>query len=458
MLARANNLSMFKKILPLTLILISIFLYLTLTPVDRTPYKNLDFYKRSIHQIHQHFRENRNISIGDTLLIGFAKINLTPTDLAPLAGYGNRRPKEMTRVHDSIYVNTTVINNGKNKIAIISADLLIIPPEVTLILKEKLFNIDWSLPEIFLSATHTHSSLGGWAPGLVGNMIAGTYDTKYSELIASRILESIQRAEKNMKRGAWSFNELSIPSLIRNRLVGTQGVTDPYLKLVALKSGIQEGIHVFYGAHATCLSSENRQMSRDYPGVFSDWMVSNTSLDFAIYSAGAVASMAPKMDVQQEFERSQFVGKEMAKQVALIHQFGFPYEDQLNLKFLRIPLFLRHPMVKISENWAFRPWIFNWAFGHYSTEISMFQLNDLIMIGLPCDFSGELSVELYEYAKSKNLNLIISSFNGGYAGYVTDDKWYDLEKYEPRSMSWYGHDNGAYFVEIVKLLIDYNQS
>ena len=449
---------MFKKILPLTLILISIFLYLTLTPVDRTPYKNLDFYKRSIHQIHQHFRENRNISIGDTLLIGFAKINLTPTDLAPLAGYGNRRPKEMTRVHDSIYVNTTVINNGKNKIAIISADLLIIPPEVTLILKEKLFNIDWSLPEIFLSATHTHSSLGGWAPGLVGNMIAGTYDTKYSELIASRILESIQRAEKNMKRGAWSFNELSIPSLIRNRLVGTQGVTDPYLKLVALKSGIQEGIHVFYGAHATCLSSENRQMSRDYPGVFSDWMVSNTSLDFAIYSAGAVGSMAPKMDVQQEFERSQFVGKEMAKQVALIHQFGFPYEDQLNLKFLRIPLFLRHPMVKISENWAFRPWIFNWAFGHYSTEISMFQLNDLIMIGLPCDFSGELSVELYEYAKSKNLNLIISSFNGGYAGYVTDDKWYDLEKYEPRSMSWYGHDNGAYFVEIVKLLIDYNQS
>ena len=364
----------------------------------------------------------------------------------------------MTRVHDSIYVNTTVINNGKNKIAIISADLLIIPPEVTLILKEKLFNIDWSLPEIFLSATHTHSSLGGWAPGLFGNMIAGTYNTKYPELIASRILESIQKAEKNMKRGAWSFNELSIPSLIRNRLVGTQGVTDPYLKLVALKSGIQEGIHVFYGAHATCLSSENRQMSRDYPGVFSDWMVSNTSLDFAIYSAGAVASMAPEMDVQQEFERSQFVGKEMAKQVALIHQFGFPYEDQLNLKFLRIPLFLRQPMVKIFENWAFRPWIFNWAFGHYSSEISMFQLNDLIMIGLPCDFSGELAVELYEYAKSKNLNLIISSFNGGYTGYVTDDKWYDLEKYEPRSMSWYGHDNGAYFVEIVKLLIDYNQS
>ena len=458
MLPRTKILSMLKKILLLTLILIIISLSFTLTRVDRTPYKKLDFYKKSIHKINQYLTENRNASIGDTLLIGFAKVNLTPSNLAPLAGYGNRRPKEMTRVHDSIYVNTTVINNGKNKIAIVSADLLIIPPEVTLILKEKLFNINWSLPEIFLSATHTHSSLGGWAPGFFGNIIAGTYDAKYPELIANGILESIQIAENNMERGAWSFNELSIPSLIRNRLVGTQGVTDPYLKLIALKSGIQEGIHVFYGAHATCLSSENKQMSRDYPGVFSDWMVSNTTIDFAIYSAGAVASMGPEIGKQQEFERSQYLGKEIAKQVALIHQFGFPYQDQLNLKFLRIPLFLRQPMVKISKNWALRPWIFNWAFGHYSLEVSMFKLNDLVMIGLPCDFSGELAVELYEYAKSKNLNLIISSFNGGYAGYVTDDKWYDLEKYEPRSMSWYGHDNGAYFVEIVKLLIDYNQS
>ena len=142
MLPRTKILSMLKKILLLTLILIIISLSFTLTRVDRTPYKKLDFYKKSIHKINQYLTENRNASIGDTLLIGFAKVNLTPSNLAPLAGYGNRRPKEMTRVHDSIYVNTTVINNGKNKIAIVSADLLIIPPEVTLILKEKLFNIN----------------------------------------------------------------------------------------------------------------------------------------------------------------------------------------------------------------------------------------------------------------------------------------------------------------------------
>ena len=109
MLPRTNILSMLKKILLLTLILIIISLPFTLTRVDRTPYKKLDFYKKSIYEINQYLTENRNASIGDTLLIGFAKVNLTPSNLAPLAGYGNRRPKEMTRVHDSIYVNTCLL-------------------------------------------------------------------------------------------------------------------------------------------------------------------------------------------------------------------------------------------------------------------------------------------------------------------------------------------------------------
>ena len=187
---------MLKKTLLLNSVLIIVFLFSTLTHVDRTSYKELDFYKNGINEINQLLTKNHELSIGDTLLIGFSKVNLTPYDLAPLAGYGNRRPKEMTRVHDSIFVNTTVINNGKSKIAMVSADLLIIPPKVTLLLKEKLLNIDWSLTQVFLSATHTHSSLGGWAPSFLGKMITGTYNAKYPELIANRIIKSIQMAEK----------------------------------------------------------------------------------------------------------------------------------------------------------------------------------------------------------------------------------------------------------------------
>jgi len=45
-------------------------------------------------------------------------------------------------------------------------------------------------------------------------------------------------------------------------------------------------------------------------------------------------------------------------------------------------------------------------------------------------------------AKSKNLHLLVTSFNGGYMGYVTDTKWYDMNAYETRIMGWFGPENG----------------
>ena len=126
----------------------------------------------------------------------------------------------------------------------------------------------------------------------------------------------------------------------------------------------------------------------------------------------------------------------------------------VSIRSFRIPVELRKPAARVSKNLNTKNWIFNQLYGEYDSEISVLQLNDLLLIGLPCDFSGELAVPLYDYARSKGLNLILTSFNGGYIGYVVKDEWYDLDKYETMSMSWYGKDNGAYFSELITRLID----
>ena len=61
---------------------------------------------------------------------------------------------------------------------------------------------------------------------------------------------------------------------------------------------------------------------------------------------------------------------------------------------------------------------------------------------------------LDSYAKARGLNLIVTSFNGGYIGYVTADKWYNLDKYETVAMNWFGPYKGAYFQEAIKDLTD----
>jgi hypothetical protein len=61
---------------------------------------------------------------------------------------------------------------------------------------------------------------------------------------------------------------------------------------------------------------------------------------------------------------------------------------------------------------------------------------------------------LSEYARSKSLNLIVTSFNGAYTGYVTSDVHFDKNTYETTTMSWYGPYNGAYFSEVITDVID----
>ena len=39
-------------------------------------------------------------------------------------------------------------------------------------------------------------------------------------------------------------------------------------------------------------------------------------------------------------------------------------------------------------------------------------------------------------------------------GYVTDNKWYEMNAYETRTMGWFGPQNGDYMSEVIERLIE----
>ena len=119
----------------------------------------------------------------------------------------------------------------------------------------------------------------------------------------------------------------------------------------------------------------------------------------------------------------------------------------------KLALPLPEPQVKISQDWAIRPYLFKAIAGDYKVYISILQIGSIVFVGIPADFSGELAIPLYKEARELGLNLIITSFNGGYIGYVIRDQWYDLNKYEARAMSWYGPHNGSYLSEVVSRIL-----
>ncbi|MBV6647334.1 MAG: neutral/alkaline non-lysosomal ceramidase N-terminal domain-containing protein [Cyclobacteriaceae bacterium] len=428
---------------------------LLLTWVDRKPYQQKKFYRKTMTALDS-LQSAYHPSLPDSLRVGWAKVSITPSRKRPLAGYGARDPKTFQHIHDSIFVKAVVFENASNKAAIIAADLLIIHPEVTQAVHHVLKEAGWEQDEVFFTATHSHSSLGAWAPGFVGNLFSGAYDSEVIHFIANQIVRAIKLAQERQRPGSVGYGELSVPDLVKNRLVGEEGEEDPWLKLISIRSGDQNGLFSTYSAHATCLSPEVRDLSGDYPFYYNEALTEST-FNFSAFAAGAVASMGPDGGSRVEFEEAQYLGSTLAEQAMLGYLVGKKDKSIAAIRSLRFPIYLRKPNMKVSTDLRLRPWVFHKLFGDYQPEIASLKLGDILLIGTPCDFSGELALPLYQYARDRGLHLIITSFNGGYIGYVPHDRWYDLERYETRTMSWYGHDNGAYFSEVIKRVIDINR-
>ena len=86
------------------------------------------------------------------------------------------------------------------------------------------------------------------------------------------------------------------------------------------------------------------------------------------------------------------------------------------------------------------------------------RVGDLLLVGLPGDFSGEISAAWKQWAAGKGIDLWTSSFCAAYIGYISPDKYYYEPKatreYETGLMSWTGPHQEAFFTALMKHMVD----
>ena len=422
------------------------------TTIDRTPYQEMSYYKEWKENIAKVSKQTANDTAAHTLKAGWAKVNITPASPGPMAGYGKRRGKHYEAVHDSIYIRTVIFDNGMTKSAIITADMLIMPPNIVARVKELLPATGFTFEQLYFGAIHSHNSLGGWYNTITGKLFAGPYNAEVVENVAQAVIKSINEAKKNVQPATVSYGEAKDTLDIKNRLVGKEGIVDPWVRnLEIVGANGQKAFISSYAAHSTILNSGTMELSRDWAGALVDDL-ENGEANFAVYMAGAVGSMAPIEKGKDDFDevKNQAGGVEKVIQSVL-----GKFEKQPDiLREVTVPLPLRDPRPKIMPNLALRSWVFRWAFGDVPSYVKALRIGNILMVGVPCDFSGELMPELTAYAETKGLHLMVTSFNGGYIGYITNDKYFDRDLYETKTMSWFGPYNGAYFQEVIKDLID----
>ena len=451
------------RVFVVLVVLILWTLVLGLDGVDHHPYFREPYYAETTAR----FRASAatNTVVRNELAAGFGRALLTPTVNAaqdnpakgqfrslPLAGYGNRRGKPATGVHDDIYVKAVALRVGDRLGVMLGADALIIPPDVTDLAMQQLEReLKLSRAQVYLSATHTHCSLGGWGEGLVAEAFAGKFQPGARVWFADRIVTAVREAISDLKPAAFGHGEFAAPDLTRNRLVGQLGRVDPEFSFAVLKqAGGKLGVLGSFSAHATVLSGNIMEFSADYPGAWQR-AVEQATGGTAVFLAGGIGSHSPAAG-DSAFAGTEKMGQALARtllgklpDIALTNSIAF---GMLGLDLAMPPLNMR-----VSDGLRLRPWLAQRLLhARNHSFIQAFRLNDSVWISTPCDFSGELALGIKDYLRAKGSHAVVTSFNGDYVGYVILPRYYHMEGYEPRVMSFFGPNVPDYFDEMIRTM------
>ncbi|MFT4031459.1 MAG: neutral/alkaline non-lysosomal ceramidase N-terminal domain-containing protein [Siphonobacter sp.] len=446
------------KVCVALIILILILLLATLTTVDETPYTQTEAYQQTqqnLAQADKQLASQQTDSTTKFLSVGWAKANITPDHATPLAGYGNRRGLVSTSIRDSLWVRAFVIDNGKTRVGLVACDLLIVPPAViTAVQKNWPSQLNFPAQHIYYGAIHSHNSEGGWQTGIGSELITGAYDSTMVQFLAKQIIQACLLATERMATAEVGYGQLNAKEYVLNRLVGDDGPVDPYLRVLKFKKQRtgETAALVTYAAHATLMNEDNLAISRDYPGILVDSLEKNT-VNFAAFMAGAVGSMKPlakgandEEELKNEAEGLQGDAKKLLPTIET--------KPARELAFVTVPVGLRQPQLQIAKGWKVRQWVWDKLFGLAQADIKALRIGNTVLLGMPADFSGELIPDLAPTAAKQKVNLMITSFNGNYIGYVTPDKYWSRDTYETVAMNWFGPYTGSYLVETGRKLLE----
>ncbi|WP_339924001.1 neutral/alkaline non-lysosomal ceramidase N-terminal domain-containing protein [uncultured Cyclobacterium sp.] len=430
-------------------IIIGCFIFLlalaliTITTVNWTPYKETAYYKETLQALEDLTFEGADKGY---VLSGWSKANITAESPVNLVAYKPRGPYEY--VEDSSFVKAIIIGNAQFKVAFLNYELLIVHPELAKALSAAIKKQQLPVDHVYFTATHTHSGMGGTIPGPVGELAMGGWDESLVSHVTNGTLKAIDNALVNMDTVSLRTKRSEAADFVSNRLIPSDPI-DPYIRQLTLeKSNGETCTLVTYSAHATCLSSKFMGLSGDYPYYLTEALEKRH--DFAVFAAGAVGSHRPKAPGNDIKSIKQYASsldsvvnsKQVYKKVKGTH-----------IMAANLPLKLRSPHYRISDNLRLRPWLFNWAIGESPAYFDVIRIGNALFISSSGEISGVFYKAWEAQAEALGLSLFITTFNGGYIGYITPDKYYSGDYYEARDMNFYGPYNGEYFKEIVSDLI-----
>jgi hypothetical protein len=197
----------------------------------------------------------RSFAAAGALEAGAVALRLAPPLPVVRGGYGLRRAVA-DRERDPLEVRAVVLRAGQRTLAIVLADLVLVPEELTRALEQRLADLE--LDGVLFAATHTHSSVGAYDPRVLAEVAHAVLDRAEQAVRQARarlVTVGIRTAEGRL--AGWAENRSTPGGEVDDALTAVQleGASGPVATLAIV------------AAHPTLLPRTVPQLSADYPGV-----------------------------------------------------------------------------------------------------------------------------------------------------------------------------------------------
>ena len=457
---------MIKKILKITAAVLGLLIVLLLglfligtRSVDRTPYFESAYYLNTCTSIDS--LKKANVEVFGEMKAGFSRVSITPQlnceqenfktgqfKQVPLSGFGARKGAPASGIHDSIFVKAVAIKVKQKLIVFVGADLLIIPPNITDSVIAVLSKQGFSRDQLFFAATHTHSSLGAWGNGWVGEQFSGPENPSIEKWLVQQISKSVMQAANNLKPATLGTGSFNAGDYTRNRLIGERGTKNDDFSYIYLEQNDgKKAVIGSFSAHSTTLGDENLLISADYPGFWQRKMEAG-SVDLALFFAGSMGSQT-YISSGKGFEKTRFIGEALADSLG-VYLKKTPLQNEISVSSVTLKMNLPDYNIRLtSKRNLATPVCLKINPLQDNNYLQAVRLGQTIWITTPSDFSGEFALQIKNNLKALGYEANVTSFNGSYLGYIIPGKYFYLDKYEPKTMGWFGPNMGDYTMDLI---------
>jgi hypothetical protein len=244
---------------------------------------------------------------------GFGSSDITPRLGVQLAGYGPYRNRAAREIVTPLLARAMVLSEGRRRAVLINLECCGTPLALAAKIRSMVAaRIPCRPQDVFVSATHTHSS-----PSIHGMFGWGEADMMYLETLPVRATEAAVRAWAALTEVQWRHAQVPCEGIAVNRETDTGFAlsanfeermdpawrpahpehTDPTVRVLAAYAGDRlVGLLHHFGCHPVIYGEKTAAIHGDYPGLACRHLEKKHPGVVAVFLPGALGDINPKLN------------------------------------------------------------------------------------------------------------------------------------------------------------------